>query len=58
MRAIVAGILAASIYTLAIAALLSMAMPTRGQIEAYIEAARPVAVSVAPVPAVDARVAS
>jgi hypothetical protein len=35
-----------------------MAMPTRGQIEAYIDAARPVAVSVAPVPAVDARVAS
>jgi hypothetical protein len=58
MRAIVAGILAASIYTLAIAILLSMAMPSRGQIEAYMDAARPVAVSMAPVPVVDARLAS
>ena len=46
MRAILAGILVASIYTLAIGILLSMTMPTRGQIEAYIDEARPVAASV------------
>jgi hypothetical protein len=58
MRAILAGILVASLYTLAIGILLSMTMPTRAQIEAYIDDARPVAVSVAPVTAVDARLAS
>ena len=58
MRAILTGILVASIYTLAIGVLLSMSMPTRSQIEAYIDDARPVAVSVTPVTAVDARLAS
>jgi hypothetical protein len=58
MRAILAGIIVASIYTLAIGILLSMTMPTRAQIEAYIDDARPVAVSVAPVAAVEARLAS
>ena len=58
MRAILAGILVASIYTLAIGILLSMTMPTRGQIAAYIDEARPVAASMAPIAAIDPRLAS
>ena len=58
MLAILAGILVASIYTLAIGILLSMTMPTRGQIEAYIDEARPVAAAVAPIATVDPRLAS
>ena len=59
MRAILAGIIVASVYTLAIGILLSMTMPTRGQIEAYIDEARPpVAASVTPIATIDPRLAS
>lgn len=40
MRAIFAGIAAATAYFLVIAVFLAMAMPTRAQVEAYIEAAK------------------
>ena len=49
MRAIFAGIAAATVYFAVIAHVLAMAMPTRAQVEAYIEAAyAPTMTSVAP----------
>ena len=49
MRAIFAGIAAATVYFAVIALFLAMAMPTRAQVEAYIEAANaPTMTSVAP----------
>jgi hypothetical protein len=47
MRAIVSGIVAAAAYWIVIITFLTMAMPSRAQVEAYIEAA-----AAAPVPAV------
>ena len=47
MRAIVSGIVAAAVYWIVIVTFLAMAMPSRAQVEAYIEAA-----ASAPVPAV------
>jgi hypothetical protein len=48
MRAIVSGLFATALYTLVIATLISMAMPTQARVEAYIEAAHEVTGAVAP----------
>lgn len=40
MRAIVSGIFATALYTLVIATLIGMSMPTQARVEAYIDAAR------------------
>ena len=48
MRTIVAAILATAVYALAIGILVSMSMPTQARVQAYIDASRPVAISVAP----------
>lgn len=55
MRTIVAGILATAVYALAIGILVSMSMPTQARVEAYIDAARPVAISAAPAQAIHVR---
>jgi hypothetical protein len=49
MRAMIAGILATALYTLVIATLISMTMPTQARVEAYIDAAHPASTSMAPV---------
>ncbi|HYO47912.1 MAG TPA: hypothetical protein VEY33_14635 [Gemmatimonadota bacterium] len=45
MRTIVSGIAAAAAYWIVIVTFLAMAMPTRAQVEAYIEAANSASVS-------------
>ncbi len=45
MRTVVSGIVAAAAYWIVIVTFLAMAMPTRAQVEAYIEAAQVSAVS-------------
>jgi ABC-type nitrate/sulfonate/bicarbonate transport system permease component len=40
MRATIAGFLTASLYTLVIATLMGMSMPTQAELRVYIEAAR------------------
>ena len=44
MRAVVSGIVAAAAYWIVIVTFLAMAMPTRAEVEAYIEAAQASAV--------------
>jgi hypothetical protein len=46
MRTIVTGIVAAAAYWIVIVTFLAMAMPTRAEVEAYIQAAQVSAVSV------------
>jgi len=48
MRVIVSGIFASALYTLVIATLLSMAMPTQARVEAYIDAAHEVSSTATP----------
>lgn len=40
MRAIVSGVFATVLYTLVIATLIGMSMPTQARVEAYIDAAK------------------
>jgi hypothetical protein len=53
MRAAIAGFLTASLYTLVIATLFAMAMPSQAQLQASIEATRSAA-SIAPARAIGA----
>lgn len=47
MRAVISGIIATALYTLVIATLIGMAMPTQARVEAYIDAAHGVTSSIA-----------
>lgn len=49
MRDTVSGFVAAAAYWLMIVTFLAMSMPTRAQVEAYIEAAQATQISAAPV---------
>jgi hypothetical protein len=53
MRTAIAGFLTATLYTLAIATLFAMAMPSQAELQASIEATQ-IAASTAPAPAIDA----
>lgn len=52
MRAVISGIIATALYTLVIAILISMTMPTRARVEAYIDTAH-AASTTSMVPVVD-----